>query len=149
MNLLSRFGGRIWDPWHEIGHLQNEVNRLVRGPRAVSEIARREYPPVNLYAKEHDLLLTLELPGADREKFDVTVTGDTVTITGERPGTEAKEGENPHRRERGYGRFRRTLQLPFDVDPSRTEATYAKGILSVKMSRPETQKPRKVTVQPA
>ena len=81
MNLLSRFGGRIWDPWHEIGHLQNEVNRLVRGPRAVSEVARREFPPVNLYAKEHDLLLTLELPGADREKFDVTVTEKPAPVS--------------------------------------------------------------------
>ena len=148
MNLLSRFGGRVWDPWHEINHLQHAVNRLVQGNRAF-EGARREFPPVNLYVKDDDLLLTLELPGAERESFDVSVTEDTVTITGELPARAAKEGESVHRRERSHGRFRRTLQLPFGIDSSRTEATYAKGVLTVKMSRPETQKPRKVTVQPA
>jgi HSP20 family protein len=148
MNLLSRFGGRIFDPWREMGQLQHEMNRLFAGARNWSG-APREFPPVNLYVNEHDLLLMLEVPGIDPAKVDVTVTGDSVVISGERPAEGTNQGETFHRRERSAGTFRRELQLPFDVDPSRTEATYEKGVLKVKLVRPESHKPRKVTVTPA
>jgi HSP20 family protein len=147
MNLLSRFGGRIWDPWREMGHLHHEMNRLLADARSYGP-AGREFPPVNLYANEHDLLLTLEVPGLDPSKFDVTFTGDSVTVSGERPADTPKDGDSFHRRERSSGQFRRALKLPFEVDPSRTEAAYEKGVLRVKMTRPETQKPRKISVKP-
>jgi HSP20 family protein len=147
MNLLSRFGGRIWDPWREMGHLQHEMSRLLADARSHAGGTAREFPPVNLYANEHDLLLTLEIPGVDPSQVDVTVTGDAVTISGERPVEVAQDGNNFHRRERPGGQFRRSLQLPFEVDPSRTEAAYEKGTLRVKMTRPETQKPRKIAVK--
>jgi HSP20 family protein len=148
MNLLSRFGGRIWDPWREAGQFQQEMNRLLASARAWTGVGPREFPPVNLYVNEHDLLLSLEIPGVDPAKVDVTVTGDTVTIKGERSADVEKDnGHNVHRRERPSGRFERSLQLPFEVDPSRTEAAYDKGVLTVRMSRPESQKPKKVTVK--
>ncbi|HTI49412.1 MAG TPA: Hsp20/alpha crystallin family protein [Planctomycetaceae bacterium] len=148
MNLFSRFGGRVWDPWREMGQLQSEMSRLLAGTRNAG-FPQREYPPVNLYVNDNDLMLTLEMPGVDPSQVDVTVTGDTVAVTGERSAQAIKSGDNLHRRERPSGQFRRTLQLPFEVDPNRTEASYEKGVLRVKMTRPETQKPRKVTVKPA
>ncbi len=149
MNLLSRFGGRIWDPWREIGQLQNEMSRMLAGARSQTGFTQREFPPVNLYVNDQDLLLTLELPGIDPAKVDVTVTGDNVSIRGQRPAEAVKAGENFHRCERPCGEFSRELQLPFEVDPSKTEATYEKGILSVRLARPESLKPRKVTVKSA
>lgn len=148
MSLLSRFGGRIWDPWREMGQLQHEMNRLLAHARPYGG-AGREYPPVNLHVKDHDLMLTLEVPGIDPSKVEVTVTGDSVTINGERAAEGAGNGKSFHRRERPSGPFSRTLQLPFDVDPERTEASYDKGVLRVKLTRPEAQKPRKVTVKPS
>lgn len=149
MNLLNRFGGRIWDPWREIGQLQNEMGRMLAGARTYTGYGQREFPPVNLYANEHDLLLTLELAGIDPSKVDITVTGDTVTIQGERPTEAVRSGENFHRRERPSGSFKRAVQLPFAVDPSKTEATYEKGVLAVRLGRPESQKPKKVLVKSA
>jgi HSP20 family protein len=149
MSLLSRFGGRIWDPWREIGQLQHEMNRLLAGARAYTGVSARDYPPVNLYVGENDLVLTLELPGIAPDKVDVSVTGDVVTITGERPAETVRNGESFHRRERPTGQFSREIKLPFEVDPSKTEATYDKGVLKVTMTRPESQKPRKVAVKSA
>jgi HSP20 family protein len=147
MNLLSRFGGRVWDPWREIGQLQNEMSRLLAGARAYDGFGRREFPPANLYVNDHELLLTLEVPGIDPARVDVTVTGDTVELKGERPAEAVKSGESFHRRERPSGQFKRSVQLPFEVDPSKTEAAYEKGVLKVRMGRPESQKPRKVAVK--
>src|SRR5262245_62723700 len=111
MNLLSRFGGRIWDPWREIGQLQNELSRMLAGARAYGGLGPREFPPVNLYVNDHNLLLTLEIAGIDPSKVDVTVTGDTVAVRGERPAETAANGENYHRRERPAGKFSREVQL--------------------------------------
>jgi len=147
MNLLSRFGGRVWDPWREIGQLQNEMGRMLAGARVYGGLGPREYPPVNLYVNDEDLLLTMEPAGIDPAKVDVTVTGDTVEIRGERPAEEFRSGEAFHRRERPSGQFSRKVQLPFEVDPSKTEASYEKGVLKIRMGRPESLKPRKVTVK--
>jgi HSP20 family protein len=149
MNVLHRFGGRLWDPWREIGQLQIEMNRMLAGARTYTGFGQREFPPVNLYVNEHDLLLTLELPGIDPAKVDVTVTNDVVEIRGERPTEAVRSGENFDRRERPTGSFQRAVQLPFAVDPSKTEATYEKGVLAVRLSRPESQKPKKVVVKSA
>jgi HSP20 family protein len=149
MNLLSRFGGRIWDPWREIGQLQNDMSRMLAGARAYGGFDHREFPPVNLYVNDHDLLLTLEIAGIDPSKVDVTVTGDTVNLRGERLAEAAQPGESFHRRERPVGQFSREVRLPFEVDPSKTEASYERGVLTVRMARPESVKPRKVTVKSA
>lgn len=149
MSVLSRFGGRIWDPWREIGQLQNEMGRMLAGARSMSGLGHREFPPVNLYVNENDLLLTLEVPGIDPAHVDITVTGDTVTIRGDRPAEATQSGQSFHRRERLTGHFERSVQLPFEVDPGKTEATYERGVLSVRMGRPESQKPKKVVVKTA
>ena len=147
MNLLSRFGGRVWDPLREIGHLQQEMGRMLSGSRPLGGSHRREYPPVNLYVNEHDLRLTTEVTGIDPEKVEITVTGGAVTIAGDRSAEELHEGESFHRRERASGRFERTLQLPFEVDPDKTEASYRNGVLSIRLARPDSQKPKKVAVK--
>jgi len=149
MSLVSRFGGRIWDPWREFGQLQHEMNRLLSGARVFNGGGPRAYPPVNLYANENNLLLTAELPGIDPEHVDITVTGATLTIKGERPPMAPQSGESFHRRERLGGQFAREISLPYEVDPTKTEASYHKGVLTVKMSRPESLKPRKVLVKSA
>lgn len=147
MNLLSRFGGRLWDPWREIGQLQHEMGRLLNSARSLSGPEGREAPPVNVYTNDNDILITLEVPGIDPSLVDVTVAGSLVTLAGKLGGEGDVEGTGFHRRERPVGQFSRRLQLPFEVDPSRTEATYEQGVLSVKLSRPESAKPRRITVK--
>ena len=129
MNLLSRFGGRLWDPWREIGQLQHEMGRLLNSARSVPVHEGHEGPPVNVYTNDNDILISLE------------------TLAGKLGGEGVEEGTGFHRRERPVGQFSRRLQLPFEVDPSKTEATYEQGVLSVKLSRPESAKPRRITVK--
>jgi HSP20 family protein len=149
MNLVSRFGGRIWDPWREIGEIQREMSRLFSQVGSGETATQRAQPPVNLYANENELVLTLEVPGIDPANVDVTVTGEAVTVRGQRPGDDIPEGAAVHRRERPMGEFVRTVKLPYEVDPGKTEASYRKGILAVKMGRPDSHKPRKINVHSA
>ena len=149
MSSVNRGAGRVWDPWREMAQLQSEVSRLFSGGRAANGVRAREYPPVNLYAGEHSLALTTEVPGIDPATLDITVTGDTITIRGERRTEEVNPSQNFHRRERLSGQFSRTLQLPCAVDPTKTEAKYDKGTLTVTLARPEVTRPKKVSVTAA
>lgn len=122
---------------------------MLAGARAQNGPGQRDFPPVNLYVNDQDLMLTLEVAGIDPSKVDLTVTGDTLAIRGERPAEAVKSGDDFHRCERPAGKFSREVQLPFEVDPSKTEAAYEKGVLTVRMARPKSLKPRKVTVKSA
>lgn len=146
--MRSNFGwGRTWNPLRELSQLQQEFNRVVSGIGTPFANASREYPAVNVHTSENSLLLTAELPGLDPEKLDINVTRDSVTLRGERPAEELAADETYHRRERGSGTFSRTITLPCEVDPSATEATYDRGVLKLRLSRPEEQKPHKVQVK--
>ena len=62
---------------------------------------------------------------------------------------EIKEGESYHRRERWYGKFTKTIELPFVVEGNKVEAGFSRGILTIKLPRAESEKPKKITVRTA
>jgi HSP20 family protein len=124
--------------------LHREINRLFSG---IGRPIREEYPPVNAWISDKDVIITAELPGVDPGKVDISVVGDTLTISGSREAEHLKEGETYHRQERGSGRFSRTIQLPYRVEGSAVEARYEKGILTITMPRAEADRPRKIAVK--
>jgi HSP20 family protein len=140
---MWRFGGRM-DPLHEMQRLQGEMNRVFSG---LGQPLNPEVPPVNAWVGESDVVVTAELPGVDPSKVDVSVVGDTLTISGVLEAEALKAGESYHRQERSHGRFTRSLQLPFHVEAGNVEAKYERGILRVKLPRAEADKPRKVSVK--
>jgi HSP20 family protein len=93
------------------------------------------------------MVVTAELPGADPEKLDISVVGDSLTISGNREAEALKAGESYHRQERSCGRFTRTIQLPFHVDAVKVAATYERGILNVVLPRSEAEKPKKISIK--
>lgn len=147
MSLFNGFNGiaRRFDPWQELSQLQQEMSRLA------SRVRDRvvEFPAVNIYSGSDSLVVTAEIPGIDPEKLDIVVVGDSLTIRGDVAVGEAHPNETYHRQERPRGPFARTVQLPWEVDPGKTEAHYEKGVLRVHLARPEQQKPRKIVVKPA
>ena len=140
---------RHWDPWRELDQLRSEMNRLWAGSGYVPQSGPAEFPAVNIWRGNHGVTLAAELPGLDPEGLDITVTTDSVTISGDRPVEELKAGESYHRRERATEPFSRTLELPFEVNPQQAEAIYEKGILMLRLHRPEEQKSRKIRIRPA
>ncbi|MBN1547246.1 MAG: Hsp20/alpha crystallin family protein [Syntrophaceae bacterium] len=136
--------GRVMDPFREMQRLQGEMNRLFS---SVDPQIGHEYPPINVWSGEDNAIVTAEVPGIDPATFDISVIGDTLTISGKVDPEMLKEGESYHRQERSYGRFNRILQLPFHVDAAKVEAKYEKGILRITLPRAEEDKPKKVTIQ--
>lgn len=127
-----------WDPWRE-------MRRSMLLGRAVP--FAEDFPPLNLWSSENDVLITAEMPGIDADKIDISVMNDHVTISGSRQDEQLGEGEAYHRQERSHGRFSRSLRLPFRVDSSKVDAKYEKGILKISLPRQEQDKPRRIQIK--
>lgn len=136
---LSRTG--FWDPLMPMRRMQREVERLFEG--GLRSLAG-EFPSMNIWTSDDDVTVTAEVPGLKAEDLDISVLGDTLTVRGSRREMELKEGERYHRRERGYGDFVRTIQMPYRVDSDKAEARYERGVLTITLPRSEEDRPRKI-----
>lgn len=104
-------------------------------------------PSLDLEETEDEVLVTIELPGVEPGDVDVSVQKDVLTVSGEKKAERETEKRGFRHSERTYGRFRRSLRLPADVDPEHVEATQRNGVLTVTMKKSGATKPRRVTVR--
>jgi len=130
----------------DMEQLRREMSRLF----ADSPFGARPtpaYPAMNVWANEESAIVTAELPGCDPDALDISVVGQTLSMSGNRKAEELPEGAIYHRRERSCGGFTRTFQLPFEVDAKQVEATFDKGILHIVLPRAEADKPKKIAIK--
>jgi len=126
--------------------MQRQMERMARAFSS-SHYEPAGYPAVNIWTKEDELVVTAELPGLTPEGIDLSVLGDTFTISGSRKEEELPENAQYHRNECVSGDFSRTIRLPFVVDAEKVEAVYEKGVLKVTLVRAESDKPHKINVK--
>ena len=135
-------------PWREMDRLRRDMNRLFTD---WSTQARRTvapgYPAMNVWMGQDSAVVTAELPGVNLEDIDISVEEDTLTLRGDRQRGELEEGVTYHRRERRFGSFLRTFQLPFRVDAAKVDATLKNGVLSISLPRAEEDKPRRIAIR--
>ena len=92
-------------------------------------------PKVDLSAAEQEYLLTIEIPGVSEKDVSVDISGNTLTIKGEKKQETEEKEKNYYRIERSYGSFQRVLSFPEDVDQGGIKARFKNGVLSITMPR--------------
>jgi HSP20 family protein len=138
---------RHWDPFRDF---QREVGRLFESLEPVQHWRlARGVPPINLYDAGDTYILTAQLPGVGPEEVDLSITGETLTIRGDRKRPDGVSEESYRRQERHFGRWTRTVTLPDRVDGANVSATFANGVLTVKLPKAEESRPRQINVTPA
>lgn len=135
--------------WSELEQLRQDFDRLFNGanPRVYRQRAR-SFPAVNIWTNDNEgAIVTVELPGVDADSIDISVTGDSLTISGKRQRDEGVATEQYHRQEQIYGEFNRVIQLPYTVNNEMVEASANKGVLRISLPRAEAEKPKQITVK--
>ena len=135
---------RRWDPFRD---LQREMGRLFETLEPFQPwLITRQFPAVNLYDASDRYVLTAQLPGMSSEDLELSITGETLTVRGERKRPEGVSDDSYRRQERQTGRWTRTVTLPDRVDSTSVTAGFSHGILTVTLPKAESAKPRQITV---
>jgi HSP20 family protein len=143
-----------WEPVRELNSLQNEMNRLFTtffdtptNGNGETAAARRWIPAMDLVETDGHFVLKADLPGLAEGDVTLEVEDNVLTVSGERKAEHEDEREGYVRVERSYGVFRRSLTLPDGIDPEGVTARFDKGVLEVRIPKPEERKPRRVAIQ--
>jgi HSP20 family protein len=142
----SGFG---WPSFGELDRMKNDMDKLLGGlARGVfREPGAGVFPLLNLTEDSNNYFVRAELPGVKPADLDISVTGDGLSISGERKIPTEEKGAKYHRKEREAGTFSRILSLPGPIDGDKVEATCKDGILTVVLPKTEAAKPKQISVK--
>jgi HSP20 family protein len=102
-------------------------------------------PAVDVYQDKDQFTVVTEVPGLEKEEIEISLHGDTLTISGERK-SQQKENDQGFRTERFFGKFQRSLTLPSVVNAEKVKASYKDGLLQVVLPKVEEAKPKQIEV---
>jgi HSP20 family protein len=132
-----------FDPWRELERVQRELNGVLGRGTGLATL----HPRLNIHTNPEGAFLSALAPGLDPDKLDISVLGDTITLSGAVAEQAFPQEASYHRRERSTAMFTRTVKLPFRVDADKVRADYKNGVLELFLPRPEADKPRRVEVK--
>ena len=144
-----------WEPTRELQSLQQEMNRLfgtffdADGVGNGVSARRRWVPAMDLVEEGEGFVLRLDVPGVSEDDVKVELSENVLTISGERKSERESTQEGNHRIERAWGSFSRSLTLPDGIDPDAIDARYDRGVLEVRIPKPEVRQPRRVAINVA
>jgi HSP20 family protein len=136
------------DPSRDVMDIQSQMNRLFDNffgqPSQLTE--RAWTPPVDMYETKNEVVVAVELPGVNEKDIRLSITGDLLTIQGERQWSDETREAGHYRQERWFGKFERALSLPIPVETGQVKATYRDGVLTVKLPKTEGVKPKEIKI---
>jgi HSP20 family protein len=142
-----------WEPVAELNTIQNEMNRLFNNffdqPAQNGRgngTTRRWLPAMDLVEIADHYVLRADLPGLSDEDVTIQLEDNVLTISGERKTEHRDQQEGYYRLERAFGSFTRSLTLPDGVDPDSVQARFDRGVLEIRIPKPEQKKPKTVQI---
>jgi HSP20 family protein len=127
--------------------LEREVDQLLANVSIFHGIRfGRQYPAVNVYELDNELLLTAELPGTRPEDLEVLISGGVLTIKGKRSGPVGIADDRFRRQERPRGNWQRSLTLPDHISEAGLAAEFTDGVLRIRLPKAPIEPPRQIPV---
>jgi HSP20 family protein len=145
LNNLRQDIDRLFDDFHPLSW------RSLRGDTTSAGTRRQLAPAVDVVDRDKAYEITAELPGMDEKNIEVTVSSGMLTLKGEKTEEKEEKGKDYYRSERSYGSFQRSFPIPDAVDVNKIEASFAKGLLTIKLPKSaEAQtKAKKIAIKSA
>ncbi|WP_319560613.1 Hsp20/alpha crystallin family protein [Marispirochaeta sp.] len=147
---LVRYRNSI-DPWREFERLRDEINDLFdydqsSGNRGLFD--RHVSPALDVIEGQDSFTVMCELPGIEQKDIALSLTGNVLTIKGERSADKEKDKEKVYRQESWSGTFQRTISLPQTVDgDKKADAVLENGILTLTLPKKEEAKPKQISIK--
>ena len=140
-----------WEPLREFGTLQNEMNRLFNtvfdapAPGNGATL-RRWMPAMDLVETDDHFVLHADLPGLSEDDISIEFEDGALTVSGERKAEHETKSEGYYRVERAFGTFSRTVTLPKGINADAVSASFDRGVLDVRIPKPEERKPLRIEI---
>ena len=143
-----------WKPFREVSRLRREMDRLWDdffgpGRRAFRPLEAEWAPAVDVSESADQVEIKAEVPGMEANDIDISLSGDILTIKGEKKSEREEKKENYHLVERSYGSFSRSLKLPVAVEADKIEANYKQGVLTISCPKKPEAKPKAIEIKSA
>jgi HSP20 family protein len=140
-----------WRPFGELSPFRKEMDRLWNrflGETPFAKTFNEMWSPsVDISETKDDFVVKAELPGLEAKDVNVSISGNVLTIKGEKKAEEEEKDEHYHRVERYSGSFQRVFQLPSGVKADKVEANFDKGVLKVILPKVEEAKKKQIEVK--
>ena len=136
-------------PFRNLSDLQHEMNRMfdsVFGQPMSAGAERTWTPRCDVWETKDELVVAFELPGVNEKDVNVSITGDLLTVRGERRWQDGGQELTYHHVERVSGKFERSIQVPMPVQADKVKASYRDGVLTVTLPKVEAVKPRDIKI---
>ncbi len=139
-----------WRARRELESLRKEMDRLWEsffGERIGLEPIEGWAPALDVTETKDNLVVKAELPGVDPKDVEITLSGNVLSIKGEKKQEKEEKDEDYHLVERRYGSFVRTIRLPVEVAEDKIEASYKNGILKIVLPKSEKAKKKEIKIK--
>jgi HSP20 family protein len=135
--------------FEEIDRMRRQMDRILGSyaPEATGATFAGVFPLTNLSEDKDAYYVRSELPGIQASDLDISITGNTLSISGERTLPAQDENVKYHRRERDAGSFSRVITLPGQVDANKVAAQSSNGVLTIVLPKAESAKPKQIAVK--
>lgn len=134
-----------WDKWIE--DVMRRPFSIFTQPLTRFPSTEEIMPSVDIFEEKGDVVIKAELPGIKKEDIDVTLTDETITISGEKKKEEEIKKKDYYRWECSYGSFNRTFSLPAEVQPNKVKTKMKDGVLEIRVPKTEEAKKKEVKVK--
>jgi HSP20 family protein len=139
-----------WRPLRELSNLRREMEDLwgdLVGEREFLPMRGEWMPALDVSETKDSLIVKAEVPGMEPKDIDISLSGDLLTIKGEKKQNTEEMKESFHRIETRYGAFSRTIRVPVSVNSDKIEASYDKGVLKVVLPKKEEIKAKQIEIK--
>jgi HSP20 family protein len=126
---IERLSREMWDSWQPMSALTSLV------------------PSLDMYQDKDKLVIKTELPGVKKKDLDIGLEGDRLTIKAEKKQEKVDKKSTYYSRERSFGHYSRTVQLPAHVDTEKVSATFKKGLLEIRLPKAEEAKSQHIEIK--
>jgi len=137
-------------PYRKPGTIRNEIDNLLHeffgGPIHTGPLVGEWLPAADITETEDKVFVKAELPGMEEKDIDLSICDNLLTIRGEKKHLKEEKDENHYLGDRYYGSFHRIFQLPAYIDQEKAEASFAKGVLKISVSKVEEAKRKKIEI---